>query len=283
MTAFNREMYIAAAIESVLNSTYTDFELIIADDQSQDHTVEVATRYADADSRIKLYVNKTNLGDYPNRNHVASLAAGKYLKYLDSDDLIYRHSLSIYVEAMEANPRAALGLGHSAPEDEVAYPWMLNSTKVWEKHFLGRGCLDCGPSGSIMRRDAFLEIGAFGKWGVLSDTDLWFRMSARWPVVLLPPGLIWWRRHEQQEFTKDNAAMFYLNKGFELTMQALSSKECPLSEVKRQQAVSRKKQHHARRLLSLALRERHPAAAWEVFLRSGLTISELATGVLPYS
>jgi glycosyltransferase involved in cell wall biosynthesis len=283
MTAFNRENYIAQAIESVLNSTLTDFELLIVDDQSHDRTVEIAASYSNADPRIKLHVNTDNLGDYPNRNYVASLAVGKYLKFLDSDDLIYRHSLAIYVEAMEASPGAALGLGHSAPEDEVAYPWMLYPKEVWEKRFLGKGCLDCGPSGTIIRRDAFLEIGAFGKWGVLSDTDLWLRMSAKWPIVLLPPGLIWWRRHEQQEFTKDNAATFYLSKGFELTMQALSSDDCPLSEVQRLNAITRKKQHHARRLLSLALRERHPALAWEVFLHSGLTINELFTGLHPYS
>src|SRR5664279_4015758 len=89
MTAYNREKYIAEAIESVLSSTYTNFELIIVDDGSKDNTVNIARRYELQDSRIKVYINTTNLGDYPNRNHAAGFAIGKYIKYIDADDAIY--------------------------------------------------------------------------------------------------------------------------------------------------------------------------------------------------
>ena len=67
MTSYKRKIFIAEAIESVLVSTYTNFELIIVDG-SNDWTVEIARLYAAKDSRIKLYVNEKNLGDYPNRN-----------------------------------------------------------------------------------------------------------------------------------------------------------------------------------------------------------------------
>jgi glycosyltransferase involved in cell wall biosynthesis len=65
MTAFNREKYIGYAIESVLASTYEDFELIIVDDCSTDSTVQIARRYELKDSRIKVFENTVNLGDYP--------------------------------------------------------------------------------------------------------------------------------------------------------------------------------------------------------------------------
>ena len=68
MTSFNREKYIAEAIESVLASTYKDFELIIVDDCSKDNTVGIAKKYEELDSRVKVYINEVNLGDYPNRN-----------------------------------------------------------------------------------------------------------------------------------------------------------------------------------------------------------------------
>lgn len=83
MTAYNREKYIAEAIESVLASTYTNFELIIVDDCSADRTLEIAKSYEEKDKRIKIYINEKNLGDYPNRNKAASLAKGVYLKYLE--------------------------------------------------------------------------------------------------------------------------------------------------------------------------------------------------------
>ena len=83
LTAFNREKYIAEAIESVLSSTFNNYELIIVDDASTDKTVEIIKGYAAKDSRIRFYVNETNLGDYPNRNKIATYATGKYIKYID--------------------------------------------------------------------------------------------------------------------------------------------------------------------------------------------------------
>src|SRR5688572_29970543 len=88
MTAYNREKYIRDAIQSVLNSGYNNFELIIADDGSTDNTASIAREYAAQDTRIQFVENEQNLGDYANRNKVASMARGKYLKYVDSDDTI---------------------------------------------------------------------------------------------------------------------------------------------------------------------------------------------------
>ena len=97
MTAYNREIYIAQAIESVLQSTYTNFELIIVDDGSTDSTLSIAKKYAEADERVYVYQNETNLGDYNNRNRAASLAKGMLYKYLDSDDVIYPCSIEIII------------------------------------------------------------------------------------------------------------------------------------------------------------------------------------------
>jgi len=281
MTVYNRAEFVASAIESVLGQTFRDFELIIVDDGSEDSSAEVARRY-EKDSRVKVHTNVRNLGDYQNRNRAAELSRGPYLKYVDSDDLIYRHSLEIMVEAMEKYPEAALGLSHSTPEDEHPYPWRLTPEQAWRKQFLGRGCLSCGPSGAILRRDAFYAVGGFGNWGVLGDVDLWYRMAARWPVVLLSPGLVWWRRHEHQEFAKDDADTAYLERGFALTMETLSSAGCPLAKRERQQAIRRAEQHHARRLLSLGIRGWHPVLAWELFRKSGLGLQGLLRGLRGY-
>lgn len=283
ITVFNRERYLAAAVESVLTQTMQDFEIIIVDDASTDGSAKIAEDFSAREARVRFARNEQNLGDYPNRMRAAHEARGRYSKYVDSDDLLYRHSLAIMTEAMEANPDAALALSHSMPEDECPYPWKLTPEKAWRKQFLGRGCLSSGPSGAILRREAFNEIGGFGNWGVLNDNDLWYRMASRWPVILLPPGLVWWRRHEQQEFTKDDAAMTYLERGFVHSMETLSSLECPLPDSERQAALKRARQHHARRLLSLALRQRRPADAWRLFRSSGLSPGELLCGLRKYA
>ena len=103
MTSYNREKYIAQAIESVLASTYKDFELIIVDDCSKDNTVGIAKKYEELDSRVKVYVNEFNLGDYPNRNKAATYAKGKYIKYIDADDMIYPWGLEIIINSFEKN------------------------------------------------------------------------------------------------------------------------------------------------------------------------------------
>ncbi len=79
MTAFNREKYIAVAIQSVLNSSYKNFELIIADDGSTDNTVAIARSYANLDLRITVFINEKNLGDYSNRNKAATYAKGEFI------------------------------------------------------------------------------------------------------------------------------------------------------------------------------------------------------------
>ena len=282
ITVYNRERYLAASVCSVLTQTMQDFEVVIVDDGSTDGSVEIAQNYGAREARVRFFQNERNLGDYANRMRAAELARGKYIKYVDSDDILYPYSLAILVEAMEAHPDATLGLSHSLPEDEQPYPWKLSPAEAWRKQFLGRGCLSCGPSGAIIRRDAFKEIGGFRDWGVLNDADLWYRMAARRPVVLLPPGLVWWRRHEQQEFTKDKASMAYLERGFALTLATLSSPECPLDESERQAALARARQHHARRLLSLATRGRQPIQAWRLFRRSEIGFRSLLHGFHRY-
>jgi glycosyltransferase involved in cell wall biosynthesis len=104
MTTYNKERYIAEAIESVLTSTYTNFELIILDDCSNDRTVEIAEGVALMDHRIRVYVNENNLGDYRNRNEAAEYAKGKYIKYCDSDDKIFDWTLDYCVKMMEKTP-----------------------------------------------------------------------------------------------------------------------------------------------------------------------------------
>jgi glycosyltransferase involved in cell wall biosynthesis len=283
VTVYNREAYLAACLDSILTSTWEDFEVVVVDDGSSDGSLMIAEAYATQDPRIRFYRNERNLGDYPNRLRAAELARGKYLKYVDSDDLIYRHSLAIMVEAMEAYPDAVAGLCHSRPEDDKPYPWLLQPRESWHKQFLGRGCMSAGPSSAILRRDAFFAIGGFRSWGVLNDTDLWFRLSAAHPILLLPPGLIWWRRHEGQEFTRDDASIVYLERGFELLMETLHRSDCPLSEDERKRAIAKARQHHSRRLWSLALMSRRPGAALRMARRAGVGVHELINGLKSYS
>ncbi|MEJ7676467.1 MAG: glycosyltransferase family A protein [Segetibacter sp.] len=200
MTAYNREKYIAEAIESVLASTYTNFELIIVDDCSIDKTVEIARSYEMRDERIKVYVNERNLGDYPNRNKAAKYAKGKFLKYLDSDDLIYAHGLAAFVYNMEELPKAALGISSRNIQQDIPFPILISKEDAIRRHFFKDGFLDCGPSGVIIKREVFERFGGFSGKRMIGDSELWFKIASQHPVAIVPPSLIFWRRHDKQEF-----------------------------------------------------------------------------------
>ncbi|MEO0794560.1 MAG: glycosyltransferase family 2 protein [Verrucomicrobiota bacterium] len=282
-TVYNREKFLRECLESTQASSWEDFEVIMVDDGSKDGSVAIMDEFAAKDPRFKSYQNDKNLGDYPNRRKAASLAKGKYIKYVDADDVIYPHSLELMVKAMESNPEAALGIAHSLPEDNSPYPWCLTNREAYEKHFLGRGCLSCGPSGAIIRKGAYEEIDGFRAFGVATDHDFWLRIAARWSVVLLPPALIWWRRHDGQEFKSGPAEMEYLCNGYVIQRDALSAPECPLSEQDRAKAIEKVRQHHARRILATALRRRKPKLALTALKKSNLSFGDLLTGLKGYS
>ena len=88
-----------------MTSTYQNWELLIVDDCSIDRTVEIVRFYKAKDKRIRVYVNGKKQGQFPNRNKAASFAKGKYLKYLDSDNIIYPSDLKEMVDALEHIPQ----------------------------------------------------------------------------------------------------------------------------------------------------------------------------------
>jgi glycosyltransferase involved in cell wall biosynthesis len=154
MTSFNREKFIANAIESVLSSTFHNWELIISDDASSDKTVEIIQTYLQKDDRIKLFVNDKNIGDYANRNKVASYAKGTYLKYLDSDDMLYPWTLGAMYYCMEKNPNAAIGFSSNVHLDTLL-PIELSPKDVYILYFFKGFLLGIGPSGTIIKRTVF--------------------------------------------------------------------------------------------------------------------------------
>lgn len=228
MTAYNRENYIAEAIESVLTSTYTNFELIIVDDYSKDNTVAIAKSFAEKDSRIKVYVNERNLDQFPNRNQAASYARGKYIKYCDSDDKLFDWTLRYCVEMMEKYPDAGMGILNLNKDikDEYLFP-----KKAIYTNFFNKTILNIGPSGTILRRKAFEEIGRYKPdYGVPSDMYFNLKMAASFPIVLLSKVFFFYREHNGQEFKNKYSYVCY---GYKYLYDALQIPCFPLSEVQK--------------------------------------------------
>lgn len=202
MTSYNREQYIGDAIKSVLNSTYDNFELLIIDDRSSDRTVEIARKFEQYDSRIKVFQNANNLGQFRNRNYAASLAKGKYLKYVDSDDLIYPTGLQVLVSMMEQFPEAQYGLCSLIQDDLRVYPFQLKPKEAFEYHYNYKSIFHKAPLSSILNRSFFLTIGGFEVEAVCGDYAFWLKIASKSPVVLMPDGIVWYREHTSGEMEK---------------------------------------------------------------------------------
>ncbi len=236
MTAYNREEFIADAIESVLAQTFTDWELVIVDDRSRDRTAEIAHRYAARDSRIRVHVNERNLGDYPNRNHAATLARGEFLKYHDSDDLMYPHCLAVMASLLMVYPHAAFALHPGAREwPGGPCPMLLTPRLCYQREFFGIGMFQMGPSCALFRTEVFRRLGGFPLHGAASDNIFWLNACKSENVLLLPGSLFWYRYHPGQELVSEKARQAYAlaNRYF---WEALNLPDCPLEPGERELA-----------------------------------------------
>ena len=250
MTAYNREKYIADAIKSVIASTYQNFELIIVDDVSKDSTVSIANLYQEQDSRIKVYVNERNLGDYPNRNKAASYAKGKYLKYVDADDLIYPYGLEQLVFYMEQFPEAAYGLCSLPQDNDLIYPFELSPEEAYNRHyFTNKWIFHKAPLSSIINKNIFEKIGGFTGKRMLGDFEMWNLLSQKHKVVIMPAGIVWHRTHDEQQNQENKTKPEIPFKYIVLEYELLKSNNCPLSPNNKQKALQKCLRKQARYIL----------------------------------
>lgn len=212
MCAHNAANYIDETIDSVLAQTYTDFELIIVNDGSTDHTSKVVTSYADA--RIKL-IEQKNAGPAAARNTALQHASGKYLAILDSDDLWLPH----YLEKM-------LNLFKCDPKIDFAYP---NAEYFGTPYWDGKRFMDRDPSSlpvtldklisrecnvfisSIFKREIITKVGGFDpSLKGSEDLDLWFRIClAGYQFTFTPEVLVKYRK--RPDSLSSGSENFYKN------------------------------------------------------------------------
>lgn len=270
MTSYNREKYIGEAIESVLASTYQNFELIIVDDASQDKTVEIAQKYKSKDSRIKIYVNESNLGDYSNRNKAATYATGTYLKYVDSDDTIYNWGLEYCVELMRKYPEAGMGIFRASNKVDEEY---LNSNIAVNKHFFENTFLNIGPSGTILNRSLFIKAGFFkADYGAASDMYFNIKMASLFPVVMLKKEFFFYREHEGQEIKNKNSYLFF---NYPYMRDILQLPELPISEDEKVRLLANAKKSLVMDCFRSIKNFRQLKPAFKAYKLSGLKLTDI--------
>jgi glycosyltransferase involved in cell wall biosynthesis len=253
MTAYNRQKFIAEAIESVLTQTYQNWELIIVDDCSKDNTVNIAESYAQKDERVRVYINETNLGDYPNRNVAASYAKGEYIMYVDSDDTINCDALSYVVNYFLAFPDAQ----HStiSYDKKVTTPLLMNCELAIRNHFYVNNMLATGPGARVFRRDFYFEMGGYPvKYGPANDMYFNIKTASSSPILALPYVYLNYRRHEGQEI---NNQYPYLYHGYRYFQDAIKMPIIPISSEEKTLLIKKSKRRFVVNLIKYFKKEKN--------------------------
>ena len=187
---YNRLPLLEEAVDSVLAQGFEDMELIVVDDGSTDGTAEEMKKYG---GRVRLLQPSGNKGVSAARNKGILHARGKYIAFLDSDDLWVKGKLKIQVAFLDDNPHYPI-----CYTDEI---WIRKGKRVnpMLKHAKYSGwifekCLPLctiSPSSAMMRRTLFSKVGLFDEaLPVCEDYDFWLRVSARFPIFLINRKLI---------------------------------------------------------------------------------------------
>ena len=195
MAAHNASGTIAAAVQSVLEQTRSDLELIVVDDGSTDDTAERVA--AIADPRIAL-LHQSRRGPSAARNHALAHARGEYVAVIDADDVWLPQKLELQVQALARRADAALAYGWTDFVGEDLQPLHPDGRATVEgqvlAHLLRLNFICCG-SNTLIRRAAMVEVGGFDEaLEGAEDWELHTRLAARHAFVAVPQVVVRYRR-----------------------------------------------------------------------------------------
>ncbi len=214
MPVYNRELFVAEAIESILEQTFTDFEFIIVDDGSEDRSPEIIRDYERRDDRIRFLAFEHNKGKAAAKNLGIEAARGQYIAGMDSDDVSLPQRLEKQVDFLRANSEIGV-VGVCAPlTDESLKPFA--DYRVPEKHahiayniMLGRSVVGASL---LIRRDLLIAVGGYEvcrKRG--NDIELVSRLICQTRFANLSEWLYLYRQHEDQRYYTTNSARDWMD------------------------------------------------------------------------
>lgn len=178
MGVYNGSKGIKAAIESILNQTFTDFELIVCDDGSTDNSVEIIEELAEKDNRIKLLKNTENIKLSATLNRCLKESSGEYIARMDDDDISHPERFEKQVLFLDTHPLYCIvGTGRNLYDDNGF--WGQNICEGERKKldiYLGKTFVH--PS-VMMKRSSVLKVNGYtdsNEVGRTEDYDLWCKL-----------------------------------------------------------------------------------------------------------
>lgn len=195
LPVYNGAAYLAAAIDGILHQTFRDFELIIIDDGSRDHSVEIINGYSD--SRIRFFA-QDNRGLAATLNRGIELATGKYIARQDQDDISRPERFAEQSTYLEKHPACAM-VGSWADIWREGGPTGRTLRHPSEDALIKLELLFDNPfvhTSMMLRRECLLAVGGYSTDPARQppeDYELWSRMARRWDVANIPEALVIYR------------------------------------------------------------------------------------------
>jgi glycosyltransferase involved in cell wall biosynthesis len=191
---YNGEKMIRETIDSVLNQTFPDFELLVINDGSTDSTLEVLQTIQDR--RLKVF-SYPNAGQPVSRNRGIGKAVGEYISFIDADDLWTPDKLEAQLRVLQENPEAAVAYSWSDCIDESSQFFRqgghLSINGDVYQNLLVVNFLENG-SNPLIRRQALMEVGGFDEsLSNAHDWDMWLRLAAHYHFIAVPSTQILYR------------------------------------------------------------------------------------------
>jgi glycosyltransferase involved in cell wall biosynthesis len=237
--AYNRAAYINQTVDSVLEQTYKNLELIVVDDGSTDGTFEKLQEYGD---RITLLTHegRANKGQAASINLGLRKATGKYVAILDSDDFWEPNKLDIQVNFLEKQQNVGLVYcnGYGVDADGLRY-YDFYSEDPNEQNDPNRVLLDCYillPQNSLVRKSVYDEVGFFNEeYRSAQDHDMLIRISEVCKFAYLPDFVFNYRRHEDSISAKKQDVRW--TTGFKILEAASKRYPYKSSTIRKRKAV----------------------------------------------
>lgn len=197
--AYKAGRYIGETVQSVLNQTYTNFELIIVDDGSPDDQATIIAPLAAKDTRIQ-YIKQANGGVSSARNHGYRLSKGDFLAFLDADDIWLPNNLEKKLAKFSTD--AELGLVHSDKAIIDADSQLTGEVKHGKEGYILDDLLSWNgtciptPSSILVKREVMEKVGGFDlKLSNAADQEFFFRVAKHYKIGRVPEVTWWYRIH----------------------------------------------------------------------------------------